>query len=72
MALHCFKTLSGFYFYFFTFFSTFSLNDIQLALTLHLASPDPVPRVFPKKMGGAFFCRESPGDEVGHPHHSPS
>ena len=61
------------------FLSTFSLTDIEPALTLHLASPDLVPRAFNlvprafplKKNGRSHFCRESPGDEVGHPHHSP-
>ena len=70
MELHFFKTSSDFYF--FTFLSTFSLTDIQPALTLHLASPDLVPRAFPlKKNWRSHFCRKSPGDEVGHPHHSP-
>ena len=67
MELHFFKTSSDFYFYFFhfKFLSIFSLTDIQPALTLHLASP------YLKKNGRSHFCRKSPGDEVGHPHHSP-
>ena len=80
MELHFFKTSSDFYFFFhFKFLSTFSLTDIEPALTLHLASPDLVPRAFNlvprafplKKNGRSHFCRKSPGDEVGHPHHSP-
>ena len=74
MELHFFKTSSDFYLFFFhfKFWSTFSLTDIQPALTLHLASPDLVPRAFPlKKNWRSHFCRKSPGDEVGHPHHSP-
>ena len=75
MELHFFKTSSDFYFYFFhfKFLSTFSLTDIEPALTLLLASPDLVPRAFPlKKNWRSHFCRKSPGDEVGHPHHSSS
>ena len=62
MELHFFKTSSDFYFFFhFKFLSTFSLTDIEPALTLHLASPDLVPRAFPlKKKWEEPFLQEKP------------